>query len=268
MLSRKPSTSSRAGRVIGFLLVSLVATACGGNHSNGATPGTGAGNSTTAPTTAPAGVKFGPLASPCGPGTAKGATAAGVTDTSSTIGYGDDAGYAAAPGLDKEMSDAVKPMIDWCNDQGGINGRKVVGKYYDAKVLQVTQAMTQACNDKVFMLVGQGWVLDAGQETIRIGCKLATIPGFAVGTAFAHGSGMQQPIPSAGDQVPASAAFQVAKLFPDAVKKAALVFAEFPATRETPSRKLSPPKSSSAASPHASLINSSGTSALTDCETY
>src|SRR5207244_259413 len=88
-------------------------------------------------------------------------------------------------------------------------------------------------NDKVFMLVGQGWVLDAGQETIRIGCKLSTIPGFAVGTAFAHGSGMQQPIPSAGDDVADSAAFQVAKLFPDAVKKAALVFSEFPATRET-----------------------------------
>ena len=107
------------------------------------------------------------LASPCGHGTATGATANGVTDTSITIGYGDDAGYAAAPGLDKEMSDAMKPMIGWCNAQGGINGRKIVGNYYDAKVLQVTQAMTQACNDKVFMLVGQGFVLDAGQESIR-----------------------------------------------------------------------------------------------------
>ena len=93
--------------------------------------------------------------------------------------------------------------------------------------------MTQACNDKVFMLVGQGWVLDAGQEQMRIGCKLSTIPGFAVGTAFASGSGMQQPIPNPGDQVTVSSAFQVAKLFPDAVKKAAFVFAEFPATRET-----------------------------------
>src|SRR6266404_5512287 len=66
-------------------------------------------------------------------------------------------------------------------------------------------AMTQACNDKIFMLVGQGFVLDAGQEQIRIGCKLSTIPGFAVGTAFAQGSGMQQPIPSAGDEVSDSA---------------------------------------------------------------
>ena len=69
------------------------------------------------------------------------------------------------PGSTRRCRDAVKPMIKWCNDQGGINGRKIVGKYYDAQVLQVTQAMTQACNDKVFMLVGQGFVLDANQET-------------------------------------------------------------------------------------------------------
>jgi ABC-type branched-subunit amino acid transport system substrate-binding protein len=232
MLPRKLSTRSRARWATGVLLIALVATACGGNHTSGATAATG--GSTVAPTTgAPAVTKFGTLVSPCGPGAAKGATANGVTDTSITIGYGDDAGYAAANGLDKEMSDAVKPMIKWCNDQGGINGRKIIGNYYDAKVLQVTQAMTQACNDKVFMLVGQGWVLDAGQEQIRIGCKLSTVPGFAVGTAFASGPGMQQPIPSPGDQESDSSAFQVAKLFPDAVKKAALVYAQFPATQET-----------------------------------
>jgi ABC-type branched-subunit amino acid transport system substrate-binding protein len=232
MFSRKLPTVSRARRATLVVVIGMAAAACGGNHGNGSagvTPG-----STGAPTTvAPAVAKFGTLVSPCGPGSAKGATANGVTNTSITIGYGDDAGYSAAPGLDKEMSDAVKPMIKWCNDHGGINGRKIVGNYYDAKVLQVTQVMTQACNDKVFMLVGQGWVLDAGQEQTRIACKLSTIPGFAVGTAFASGPGMQQPIPSAGDDVAVSSAYQVAQLFPDAVKKAAFVFAEFPATRET-----------------------------------
>ncbi len=211
----------------------LVAAACGGSHGSTTSDTTTGGAVTTPTTVKPAGVKFGTLDSPCGKGTATGATATGITATSITIGYGDDAGYAAASGLDKEMSDAVKPMIDWCNEQGGINGRKVVGKYYDAKVLQVTQAMTQACNDKVFMLVGQGFVLDANQETTRIQCKLSTIPGFAVGTAFASGSGMQQPIPNPGDEEAVSSAYQVAKLFPAAVKKAAFAYADFPATTET-----------------------------------
>ncbi len=220
-------------------VIAVLVAACSSNHGS-STPSSAPGGATTAPgatTTAPGVTKFGTLDSPCGPGTAKGATAPGVTDTSIKIGYGDDAGYAAAPGLDKEMSDAMRPMIAWCNAQGGINGRKIVGNYYDAKVLAVTPAITQACTDKVFMLVGQGWVLDSGQEQERIACKISTIPGFAVATAFAHGSGMQQPIPGPGDQVADSAAFEVAKMFPDAVKKAAFVFAEFPATRETRDRE-------------------------------
>jgi ABC-type branched-subunit amino acid transport system substrate-binding protein len=231
MLSRKLSMNSRVRCATVLVVVGFVAAACGGNHGTATPTASTASGPTT--TTAPAVPKFGTLDSPCGSGSAKGATDKGITDTSITVGYGDDAGYSAAPGLDKEMSDAVKPMIKWCNDQGGINGRKVVGKYYDAQVLQVTQAMTQACNDKVFMLVGQGFVLDANQEQTRIGCKLSTIPGFAVGTAFASGSGMQQPIPNPGDEEALSSAYQVAKLFPDAVKKAAFAYADFPATTET-----------------------------------
>jgi ABC-type branched-subunit amino acid transport system substrate-binding protein len=134
MLSRKLSKNSCARCATVLVASGLIAGACGGSH------GTATPTVTTAPgggpttTTGPATPKFGTLDSPCGTGTAKGASDTGITDTSITIGYGDDAGYSAAPGLDKEMSDAVKPMIKWCNDQGGINGRKVVGKYYDAQV--------------------------------------------------------------------------------------------------------------------------------------
>lgn len=183
-------------------------------------------------TTAPAGVTFGDLPSPCGAGDASGATDKGVTDTSLTIGFGDDEGYAAAPGLDKEMSDAMKAMIQWCNDQGGINGRQVVGNFYDAKVTEVDKAMTQACADKVFMMVGEGYVFDSGQEQIRIGCQLAAIPGFAVAGAFNQGPGVRVPVPAPGDQVTVSGAYQAAALFPDAVKKAAFVYAQYPATQE------------------------------------
>ena len=66
-------------------------------------------------------------------------------------------------------------MIKWCNDQGGINGREVVGNYYDAKILDVNTAMQEACN--TFMLVGQGWALDGSAEETRLNCNLATHPG-------------------------------------------------------------------------------------------
>jgi len=99
---------------------------------------------------------FGTLPSPCGPGSATGATDQGVTNTAIHIAYGDDRGFAAQPGLDKEMGDAVKAMIKWCNDQGGILGRQVVGDYYDAAITQVNSVMQQACKTD-FMLVGEGF---------------------------------------------------------------------------------------------------------------
>src|ERR1700709_2510044 len=94
-----------SSRKLATLLIAMavVAAACGGSHGSSApTPTTGGPATTAAPTVA----KFGTLDSPGGPGTATGATAKGVTNTSITVGYGDDAGYAAAQGLDKEMSDA------------------------------------------------------------------------------------------------------------------------------------------------------------------
>ena len=96
----------------------------------------------------------------------------------------------------------------------------------------MTQAVTKACTDKVFMLVGQGWVLDDGQEKTRIACKLSSIPGYSVATSFANGPGVLQPIPNPADQVPISAAYELAQKFPDAVKKAAFVYAKYPATQE------------------------------------
>src|SRR4051794_13528301 len=109
------------------MALGLLAAACSSGRSS---DGGGATDTTTA---AEASATFGDLASPCGPGDASGATQLGVTDTSITIGYGDDAGFQSAPGLSHELSDAMKAMIQWCNDQGGINGREVVGNYGDAK---------------------------------------------------------------------------------------------------------------------------------------
>ncbi len=231
----------------GLLALGLLAAACGSDREDeGTTPattvaagtgasGTGASGTGASGTgaTGATGEKFGDLASPCGKGDAKGATDKGVTDTTITIGYGDDAGYAAAPGLNKEISDAVKAMIDWCNGQGGINGRQIKGNYYDAKILEAKNAMTQACTDKVFMLVGQGWSLDAGQEDVRIGCQLSTVPTYSVSTAFAHGPGMVQSVANPGDQYTLAFGYQMAQVFPDAVKKTAYMFANYSATLES-----------------------------------
>ena len=117
-----------------FLVIAAPAAACSSGRSEDAQTD----STSSATSSATDAATFGTLDTPCGP--AEGANAAagdqGVTADSVTIGYGDDAGYPSAPGFNHEMSDAVKALISWCNDQGGVNGRTVVGEYYDAKITE------------------------------------------------------------------------------------------------------------------------------------
>ena len=208
-----------------LVVLALVASACGSGRSDGQ-----AGDTPDTATEAAA-TTFGDMASPCGSGDATGATAQGVNDTSITIGYGDDAGYQPAPGLSHELSDAMKAMIDWCNQQGGINGRQIKGTYYDAKVLEVNNVMSEACNE-VFFLVGEGWVADSGQETLRQGCDLPAVPGYAVSPAFSNAPNMVSPVPNPVDYMPTEFAAAFQKMFPEEIKKTGLVYADYPATKD------------------------------------
>jgi hypothetical protein len=156
--------------------------------------------------------KFGTLPSPCGKGRATGATDHGVTNTTINLAYGDDRGFSGVPGLDQEMGDAVKDMISWCNAQGGIAGRKIVGDYYDAAVTNVGTVMTAACK-KDFMLVGEGFALDGVAEGTRLGCNLAAVPGFTVAPVVANAYEMYQASPNPADYSPVSSAYQITRIF-------------------------------------------------------
>jgi ABC-type branched-subunit amino acid transport system substrate-binding protein len=217
-----------------LVLATIVGTACGSSsRGNDA----GSNTTTTAGDTAATSTKFGDLDSPCGKGDAKGATDQGVTDTAITIAYGDDAGFTNSPGLNHEMADAIKGMVKWCNDQGGINGRTVDAKYYDAKITEVANVMTEACAS-AFMLVGEGWSLDSIGEQKRVECGLSAVPGFAVSPGLAHGPGMVQAVPNPVDFTPVQIAASIAKAFPDKVAKTAVMYANYPATIDTKDKVL------------------------------
>ena len=227
-----------AVRLIGALaLMAMIATACGSGRSEGSSPSTtsgGGGPDTTASDAA----MFGDLASPCGEGDAKGATDQGVTDTSIAIGYGDDAGFPSSPGLQHQMTDAMKAMVKWCNEQGGINGRQITGNYHDAKITEVNNAMTEACASD-FFLIGQGFALDSAQEQVRRGCGLPSVAGFAVSPQFSNAPLKWEPVPVPADYTVGSMADQLAKLFPEKVKKAAVVYANYAATKDSRDKVLS-----------------------------
>jgi len=201
----------------GVLVVACSSSSRGSSTPSTSSPVTTVASSATASTAAPP-TKFGTLASPCGPGTASGATDQGVTDKTITIGYGDDAGYAGDPGV-TEMSDAVKAFMKWCNSQGGILGRQVNGIYGDAAVFNIVPAVQTACKS-AFMLVGEGWALDEGGEGARVACNLVAVPAYTAGVDVANGPMMFQPAPNPDDYFTAASLFQAAQLFPAQVKAA------------------------------------------------
>ncbi|WP_127782367.1 ABC transporter substrate-binding protein [Rhodococcus sp. X156] len=209
--------------------IALVVPACSSSRSDtGSDPGAGA------PTTAvtAASEKFGTLESPCGQGDAKGSTDQGVTDQSITIGYGDDRGYAINPGLNAEMGDAVKAMIAWCNKQGGINGREIKGNQYDASITKVNSVMQQACKSD-FMLVGQGFAGDAGGEATRVGCNLATVPGFVVSPDALNGPMMYEAFPTPVDYFSNSQFQHLIELDPEAKAGTEIMATTLPAVIST-----------------------------------
>ena len=179
------SLRNRSGRVVvgsasAFLLALTLVSACG--RSSSKTPQTSSGPSSATTSSAKPSASAGPgdfgsLKAICGSGSASGATARGVTATDIHVGVTADPGAAAAPGLEQEFFDTAEGFAKWCNAAGGINGRKIIVDKLDAKLFNVGQVMTQACQ-RDFMLVGNGNAFDSAGVKIREACGLGQIPAY------------------------------------------------------------------------------------------
>jgi hypothetical protein len=199
--------------------LTLAVAACG-RSSN--TPSGPAASGSAAPTSAASASSaavagpgdFGTLKKICGPGTATGATARGVTNTDIHIGVTADPGAAAAPGLEQEFFDTGEGFTKWCNAAGGINGRKIVLDKWDAKLFNVGQVMTSACL-KDFMLVGNGNAFDSAGVKTREGCKLGQIPAYVTSPQAVSATFQAQATPIPITQVNDGALRLLAEEYPD-----------------------------------------------------
>ncbi|WP_436791795.1 ABC transporter substrate-binding protein [Yinghuangia sp. YIM S10712] len=114
---------------------------------------------------------FGDLKGVCQPGNPTGSPAQGVTDKEIKLGVFSDVGFTK----NQELADAAKVFTSWCNDAGGINGRKLVANVHDTKMLEVRQRMSEACRED-FALVGGGAALDGMGVKDRLTCLLPDFP--------------------------------------------------------------------------------------------
>jgi ABC-type branched-subunit amino acid transport system substrate-binding protein len=211
----------------------VVAASCGTRVPG---PPEGSGGVASAPTGGSSGsaasVKFGTLASPCGPApsgtpSAPAGGAPGVTADTIRIGViSDRTGPVPVPtaGIDGSMT----AFAEWCNAQGGINGRKLDLQHYDSATLAENEAMTKACGDNLFALVGSGSVQDdAGAETM-VKCGLVEVAGYTATYPKGLSPRLVQPVPNPGDHLNVGPGKFIAKKFPKAIKSAGEFFPSYP----------------------------------------
>lgn len=222
---------SRARTSILVLLL-LVASAC--SRSNDKTETGAETTTTTAPggdgggATALAQGGFGDLEKVCQDGDGGGATATGVTDAEIHVGTVTDKGFSGAPGLNKEMYDTAVAFSSWCNEHGGILGRKIVVDDLDAALTEYEARITDACT-RDFALVGGGAVFDEDPNGVRVGCGLPNIAGYVVSNPARTADLQVQPLPNPPDKVNAGRYIAAARDYPDGIKKYAIMYANIPA---------------------------------------
>lgn len=220
MTSKTVNTGAMRRGTALLLGVALLLGACRGSEDES---GDGA-DKTTAPngdatTTSAAGEgapgDFGDLQEVCGPGDAKGETARGVSDTTIQIATMADPGNTILPGLEQEFFDVADAFAKWCNEAGGILGRKIEVHKRDAKLFETGARFTEACQTD-FMSVGGGNGLDDASVEPRLGCDLGQIAAYQT-SPKAIESGLQvQPTPNPLDTYPIGGIAAVAKQFPEA----------------------------------------------------
>jgi len=181
--------------------------------------------------------KVGTLEAACGRSApANGATDTGVTDTTIRIGViSDKSGVVAVPtaGIDG----SVDAFVQFCNSLGGIHGRKLVLVHYDSKILNEGDAMKQACEDRIFALVGSGSV-QAGQGAVTmVQCGRVEVAAYTATYVKGLSPRVFSPVPNPGTQYTIGPGKLIARQFPEAVKKAGILWPNLPVGRTQAARQ-------------------------------
>ena len=212
-------------------VIALVLAACGrsdsqtGENTDQTSTTTGADNSGASTSGS-----FGTSGVVCKKGSPKGAPAPGVTASDIHIATFSDAGFAGRPGLNQELFDVAKVFSQWCNDAGGINGRKIVVDERDAKLTEGKARMVESCAQD-FMVVGGGAVFDQNGVETRLSCLMPEIAGYSVSPQARGADLLVQPIPNKIDSIPVGDYMYLAKKFPAATKAYGVITGDIDTTK-------------------------------------
>jgi ABC-type branched-subunit amino acid transport system substrate-binding protein len=229
----------RTALLLSFL---LLLAACGSRVDTSATGGFtttpgGSGGSGAGKTSAPAQDRnrIGTLKNPCSAKKPTGAAPTdtpGVSDTAIKIGVISDRKNDLTPVPTIGVEEAAQAFVDFCNDSGGINGRKLSLKKYDSGILNTDAVTKQACQAGLFALVGDGSVQDQQGVSTREGCGLPEIAAYAATSERSISKDFFSPVPGTQpDKFNAGPCRFMVDRFPGATKKAAMIYTDVPASK-------------------------------------
>ena len=224
-----------------LLAVLMVAVAACGSRTDSSSDSSGLDSTTTegsggsdgGAALGPDSTELGTIANPCSSEPADGTIPAdtpGVTDDTIRIGVISDRENPAVPLPTVGIEESMKAFVDFCNEAGGIHGRQLDLQTYDSEITRTEEVTSAACRDDLFALVGDGSVQDQQGVTTREGCGLPEIAAYSATSTRAESTDFFQPVVGT-----LSTFFNVgpckyiAEQFPDAVKKAAIVYTDLPA---------------------------------------
>jgi Periplasmic binding protein len=214
----------RAAAVI--ICVGLIAASCSRSGDAGdASPGSTASTTRSASATG----DFGTLKNVCQPGDASGATTQGVTNDSIRVATFSDRGFSGRPGLNQELFDSGEVFTKWCNDQGGINGRKIVLDERDTELTNYKARILDSCRDD-FLLVGGGAVFDDAGAKDRVACMLPDVSGFVVTPKARDSALLLQPLPNPPGALQIGDLRWLAKKYPESTKHVGMLTGDIATT--------------------------------------
>jgi ABC-type branched-subunit amino acid transport system substrate-binding protein len=129
----------------------------------------------------------------------------------------------------------MNAFAEWCNDQGGINGRELVVVELDAAILQYKERVIEAC-DFAFAMVGGGGVFDNTGAQDAVDCGLVDVAGYTVSPEKAMSDRMYQPQPNQPNFVNVGTGRWIAEEDPDAIEKAASLYSNVETVTEQATR--------------------------------
>ncbi len=179
---------------------------------------------------------FGSLKNVCGPaaaGVTNSATGSqGVSADEVIVGTFSDPDNKARPGVNQELFDVANVFAAWCNDLGGIAGRRVKVNEHDSGLFNVAPAIADACATD-FYIVGGGSVLDDIAVKPRLECLLPQISGFQVTNEARLADLQVQPQSLRADELQAGPMHFLQDKFPDAISKFGAITGNLPALQLT-----------------------------------